>query len=293
MADEENVTQETETATAEADPASEVILEGFSLPGKDEGEAAEQDTAGEADEATAPEPKAKDDGLEQRLAKIEKDYTSASTHIKDLQKALHATRQENKALKEGKDSEKDFFTDAQFDAILEEHGSDPKVLRNVIKQMAKQEAAKGGKAIVDDVETKQVKTNLDGFLSREWPEVLQEGSEARSAVEKAKEHFRIGDHPYGDFLAASAHAMTNMKVIIKNVEDRVRKEVLEGKAEVARKQVVGSTKLSDKGTKSAAPKGLPVDVTSKAKQMGLNKRQTEIYAKLLKGGKRMAAEMGA
>jgi len=291
MADEET-TETTETATAEQDPAAEVILDGFSLPGKDEEEAPEKEAAPEPDEATAPEPKAKDD-VEQRLAKIEKDYTSASAHIMDLQKALHATRQENKSLKEGKGAGEEVFTDAQLKAILEEHGSDWGVAMNVFRQMAKQEQAKAGKQIVDDVETKQVRTNLDGFLSREWPEAMQDGSEARNAIQSAKEHFRLDSHPYGDFLAASAHAMTNIKTIIKNAEERVRKEVLEGKTEVARKQVVSSTKLADKGSKAAAPKGLPVDVTSKAKQMGLNKRQTEIYAKLLKGGKRMAAEMGA
>jgi hypothetical protein len=270
---EENVTQETETATAEADPAAEVILEGFSLPGKDEGEAEEKESAGEADEATAPEPKAKDDGLEQRLAKIEKDYTSASTHIKDLQKALHATRQENKALKEGKGAGEEVFTDAQFKAILDEHGSDWGVAMNVLKQMVKQEQTKGSKQVLDDVETKQVRTNLDGFLSREWPEVLQEGTEAHTNVEKAKEHFRIQDSPYGTYLASGAVLLSNMPTIVKKIKEDARREALEGKTE--------------------APKGLPVDVTSKAKQMGLNKRQTEIYAKLLKGGKRMAAEMGA
>ena len=291
MADE--ATETAETAGDQPDPTAEVILEGFSLPEKDEAEQTEDAApAAEADEATAPEPKAAGD-IEKRLADVEKNYSRATAHLDDLKKALHQTRQENKRLKETKDGGEEVFTDAQLKAILEEHGSDWGVAMNVIKQMVKQESKKGDKQVLDDVETKQVRTNLEGFLSREWPEAMQDGSEARTNIEKAKEHFKIAEHPFADFLAASAYVMTNIKTITKSIEDRVRKEALGDKAEAARKQTVVSTKLSDKGSKAAAPRGLPVDVSSKAKQMGLNKRQTEIYAKLLKGGKKMAATVGA
>jgi hypothetical protein len=283
-------TETTEAAGAEADPADEVIVEGIELaPADDKPEA--ETAATETEE----KPKVEPTDLEKRLAEIEKNYTSASTHIKDLQKALHQTRQENKALKEGKAAEPEAqFTDAQLKQILEEHGNDWGVVLNVLNQKVKQETLKTKAAVVDDVETKQIKANLDGFLERELPEIKQEGSELRTQVDATKEKMRLGDHPYGDFLASAAILMTNWKKIQTEREEALKKELLGDKVETKRKEVVKQTSISSKGSKAGETgRILPADVAGKAKQMGLNKRQTEIYAKLLKGGKKMAATVEA
>lgn len=281
-------TETTDLASAAEDPAGEVIVEGIELAPAEE--KAEDKPATEDEK-----PEAEPNEVETRLAKIEKDYTSASAHIKDLQKALHQTRQENKALKEGKGSDAETqFTDAQLKQILEEHGNDWGVVLNVLNQKVRQEALKSKTEIVDDVEIKQIKANLDSFLEREWSAVKQDGSKEYEEIQATKEKLRLGEHPLADFLASGAMLLSNWKTILADREAAIRKEILGDKVETKRKEVVKQTTLTSKGSKTGeVGRVLPADVAGKAKQMGLNKRQTEIYAKLLKGGKKMAATVEA
>jgi hypothetical protein len=276
---------------AEAPDMDEVILDGITFEPAKKAES----TAAKLEE----EKPAKPDEIESRMAELEKSYKSASDHIKDLQKALHQTRQENKQLKDGKGAkaEDEFLTDEQVKAILEEHGNDWNTVLRVINHQATKAATKARGEVVNEVETKKVQARLNEFLQAEWPDVVKEDSEIRPHLDKTKEELGIEANPYADFLAAGAHFLTNWRkmadTIVKQTEERVRKETLGEKAEGARKVVVQKTSLAGKGgaDKTKAAPAVPANVDAIAKQMGMTPRQRQIYTQLV--GKRPGAQMGA
>jgi len=289
MADEEveEVVEETAAATDEAADVEEdeVILDGIEMPKE------EKTAEPEKEEKEAPK---EPSDLEKRMAELEKSYTNASSHIKDLQAALHKERQEKKALKDkGKDAE-EYLTDEQVKAILEEHGNDWSTVLRVVNHQAAKAAAKTKGEVLNDVETKAAKDRLDNYLKTEWPEALQEGTEIRGHIEKIKGDLRLDDNPYSDFLAAGAFFLTNWKNAAKQIEEKAKAEALGDKVESKRKEVVKKTGLTKTAgdSKTVPPGLLPANLAEKAKQMGLNKRQQAIYAKLVKGGGSMSAQVG-
>jgi hypothetical protein len=283
-----------EPADDAPDISDEVILDGITFePAKKAEKAAEK-----PEEKTEEKPEEPSE-IEKRLADLEKNYSSASQHVKDLQKALHQTRQENKTLKDGKGAktEEEFLTDEQVKAILEEHGNDWNTVLRVINHQAAKAATKARGEVVNEVETKKVQARLNEFLQAEWPEVVKEDSEMRPTLDKTKEELGIEASPYGDFLAAGAHFLTNWRNmadrIVQQTEERVRKETLGEKAQGARKVVVQKTSLAGKGgaDKTKAAPAVPANVDAIAKQMGMTARQRQIYTQLV--GKRTGAQMGA
>ncbi len=277
---------------------NEVILDGITFEPAKKAEKTEKAAAKpEEEEKPAVEP----DGIESRMAELEKNYNSASQHIKDLQKALHQTRQENKQLKEKgpQKTEEEFLTDEQVKAILEEHGNDWNTVLRVINHQAAKAAAKAEGKVLNDVQVKEVQQRLNSFLEAEWPDVIKEDSEIRPHLDKTKEELGIEGNPYADFLAAGAHFLTNWRKmadsIVKQTEERVRKEALGEKAEGARKATVAKTSLAGKGAadKTKVAPAVPANVDAIAKQMGMTANQKKIYTQLI--GKRggMGAQMGA
>lgn len=279
---------------AAAPDMDEVILDGITF-----------EPAQKAEKTAKPEDKPEEKeppDIEKRIAELEKNYESASNHVKDLQKALHQTRQENKQLKEGKGQQKtedEFLTDEQVQAILEEHGNDWKTVLRVVNHQAAKAAAKARGEVVNEVETKKVQQRLTEFLQAEWPDVVKEDSEIRPHLEKTKEELGIEASPYGDFLAAGAHFLTNWRKmadqIVKQTEERVRKEALGEKAESSRKKVVQQTSLSVKGSadKTKAAPAVPANVDAVVKQMNMTPNQKKIYMQLVGKRGKMGAQMGA
>lgn len=307
MADDDNevteeVAEETADSGADAGNASvddaienEVILEGitFEPASKTAGKKAADDKPEEKADSKEPTE------IEKRMAEVEKNYASASQHIKDLQIALHKTRQENKALKESKPSKADeeFLTDEQVKAILKEHEGDYDTILRVINHQAAKAAAKAGKEVKNDVETRQVQQKLTGYLEAEWPDAIKEDSEIRPHIEKAKAELGIENSPYADFLAAGAHFLLNWRPaadkIVKDTEERVRKELLGDKAEATRKAVVKNTSLAAKGAADKKPATTkPSNIDAIAKQLNMNARERKIYAQLI-GKRSVNAQMGA
>jgi hypothetical protein len=299
----EEIAEEPAEGGAPADEAAspetdEVILDGITFEPAPKAEKAKAAAKPEEEEKPAAEP----DGIESRMAELEKNYKSASDHIKDLQKALHQTRQENRQLKEGKSpqkTEEEFLTDEQVKAILEEHGNDWNTVLRVINHQAAKAAAKAEGKVLNDVQVKEVQQRLNSFLEAEWPDVVKEDSEIRPHLDKTKAELGIEGNPYADFLAAGAHFLTNWRKmadsIVKQTEERVRKEALGEKAEGARKATVAKTSLAGKGAadKTKAAPAVPANVDAIAKQMGMTANQKKIYTQLI--GKRggMGAQMGA
>jgi hypothetical protein len=289
------IAEDLESPAAAAEIEDEVTVEGIEFP-KPAAKAETQNITDSEEKAPPEEKEPAADSIEGRLSKMEKRYNDASTHIERLEKALHQTRQENKALKEGgkKPEADEFLTDEQVKAILEEHGNDWSTVLRVVNHQAAKAANKAKLDTISDVETKQVQERLAGFTKELWPESMQEGNEIYTQVEDLKGKMRLESHPYGDYLARSALMFSNFNNIVKNLEEKIKKEVLAGKVETNRKQVVKKTGLTaPTGADKTTPAGvLPANLNERAKQLGLSKRQKEIYARLVKGGN-SAVQMGA
>lgn len=285
MPEETEIVEEEQDESAAPDSdaiENEVILEGINFPGKDD----EEPQEGKTEEKDA---KPKEATIEDRIKELETKHQNASQHIQDLKIALHQARQENKALKSGKKEEEDFsLTDEQVEKILEEHGNDFKTVVRVINYQAAKAAHNARTSAVDDVETKQLKSTLDAYLAREWPDVLQEDSKVANDVQMAIDKFRLADNPFNRFLAGGALLMANWTNILKSKEEAIRKELLGEKAEDARKKMVKGSKLTEKGSDKASEKMAP-NIQARAKQMGLNPRAAKIYAKLLGGDSKKVA----
>lgn len=278
------------------DISDEVILDGITFE-----PAAKAEKAAATPDEDKPEEKEPSE-IEKRIADLEKNYSSASQHVKDLQKALHQTRQENKQLKEGKEQQRgdeEFLTRQQLKGILDEHGNDWDVVLNAVDHQVAKAVAKAKGEVKNDVETKEIQKRLNGFLQTEWPDVVKEDSEIRPHLDKTKEELGIAASPYGDFLAAGAHFLTNWRnmadTIVKQTEERVRKEALGEKAEGARKKVVQQTSLAVKGgaDKTKAAPAVSANVDAIAKQMNMSPRQRQIYTQLVGKRGKMGAQMGA
>ena len=283
--EEEVASTETAEETAE-ESEPEVLLEGLDL--------------GDTEEAPAQEKQPVSD-TDKRLKTLEENYQKASTHIEDLNKALSQARIINQRLRkemEGgkkKEGADEFLTDDQAKSILEEHGNDWDTVFRVMNHQAAKAAAKARGEVVNELETKQTLERINAYLQQEWPDVLNEDSAIANDVQTTMDKLGIAANPFGRFLAGGAMLMTNWKKILADKEAAIRKEVLGEKAESARKEVVKKTGLTAKtaSDKRGTPGvSLPANLEDRAKQMGMTKRQKEIYARLVKGGN-LSAQVGA
>lgn len=279
------------------DEEPEAIVDGVDLGGggeddeeKDKGKKKEK--KGEGDKKPEED---KGGDVEKRLAELEKNYAAASAHVKDLQVALHQTRQENKALKEGKGKEEGEvkFTDAQLQKILDDNQGDHGVLLRVVEQKQRQVANELNKKTLDEVDAKQNKEKFNAFFQKEWPEVLQEGSEIRGHIDKIKAELGVDSHPYGDAFAAGMFFMTNWKPALKKATDeayeRGKTEALGGKVKEQQKKLVKEAKLSPTGKGAGGTEKVGSTLSPRqlqaARQMGIKpgSRQEAIYKKLVSG----------
>ena len=97
------------------------------------------------------------------------------------------------------------------------------------------------------------------------------------------------DHPYGDFIGVSALVMTNLESIRNAAKEEGKAEALKGLADDNRKKSIKSNVLPIPKSKIAVSKSTPSQVVKVAKQMGMNKGQTKIYAQLMSKSKNTVA----
>jgi hypothetical protein len=83
--------------------------------------------------------------------------------------------------------------------------------------------------------------------------------------------------------------------LVKQTEERVKKEALGDKAEASRKKVVSNTALAGKSAaeKSKAAPAVSANFDAIAKQMNMTPNQRKIYQKLVGKGGGMGAQAGA
>ena len=83
----------------------------------------------------------------------------------------------------------------------------------------------------------------------------------------------------------------NVNEMLEKAKEEGRSEALKTKAESSRKEKIKSSKLTDTGSKTSTKVSLSNDQAETVKQIGLNKRQQNIYAQLVKKGRTIHAEV--
>lgn len=258
------------------------LEEGEGGEGDDSGKV--KDEGGKGDDDSGKK-KAEDDPVARQITDLNARINRLENDKSDLKKALHQARQDKKQDKG------EPLDDNQILAILNEHKDDPTVLLNTIKYVAKQHAAGAKKDAVDDVEISNQRRDLDNYCANMYGENwTNEDSTIRKNVVKARENFKLGDHPFGDFLGLAAGFFMNFPTIQKNIIEKAKADALKGKAEDAREGQIKdgslpSGKKTGGGGGDKGKFGLTAAQIATAGKLGLKSdSQLKIYAsQILKG----------
>ena len=228
---------------------------------------AEQPAAAEGEKADKPEAPAFD---------IEAERKRIADERRALNRDSYEVRQLKKKLKEKEAAKPDEIelTDAQFEQLIETHQSDPKMQVQIMKQMAKQIAKGSEVKATDAVEIKQMKTEMDGYLSTNFPDLAKEDSELRGSLEKARSILRVEDHPFADFLSMAGIMFKRLPELVKAAEERGRADAMKGAVESRRKETIKGNKPASGGT-PPDKKGEP----SEGNNYGLTAEQMETAKK--------------
>ncbi len=236
----------------------------------------------------------KDEDITKKFSDLETRLSERDSHVTDLNKAIHGLRKELKETKAEKmESGETVFTDAQLINLIEEHKDDPATQLQIMKHVAKQHAKGAQEGAVDQAAISSTKKELDGFLSTTYPDLSTDGSEIRVVVDETKDRLGLSDHPYGDFLGTGA-------MLLQNIESFTAQAREEGKQEALKEMADGKRKADIKKKLPASPGGgkkkgsdvISSDVLKTAKQMGLSKKATEIYAKIRASAKQDTVTVG-
>jgi hypothetical protein len=231
------------------------------------------------------------DGIKTLRTEFKQDMTdfkkTAEGEKKDLQKEISRLGFALRKAEKGK-KEDDVFTDAQLQQMMDDHQDEPKVLFQVMKQMAKQSGDSATQNAESKVKIMAKHKELTDMAEKTFPGGLKEGSPLYSGIQETMEHLGLTDHPYGDVLGMAVMTLKNLPNFYKNVQEKTRKDSLGKAADDKRKDKIKTDKLADKGTQLAM-KTLSSDDGETMKRLGLkSKRQKELYQKFRGAGKKAA-----
>lgn len=240
-------------------------------PEAPDAEAAAETPMGEETETQEEAKPDQDNDIAAKLKEIEETKKAIAREAYEVRKLKQKLKD-----KEGATPAEIELSDAQFEALLAEHGDDKRMQVQIMKQMAKQ-IAKGEKVdAVKTVEMQQLKREQDHFLATNFPDISKEDSELRASVDRAKAMLGIDDSPYADWFAMASIQMVQMPQIIKAAEERGRQAALKGKTEDARKAAI----KGNQGTKPAS--ALPSGTPDAANNYGLTPQQMETAKNVFK-----------
>jgi hypothetical protein len=263
--DEELEEQETEESEEEQDEDEDIDL---GLEDEDEGNEEDEDEEDDTD-------------YKELSGKQGKTIDELTSNIKNLNAGAYKMRKALEA-KDTTDKDEDGkFTDTQLLGMLREHKDDDAVQLQIMKHVSEESSKKIEAKVVDAAEIAATKKQVDSFITKNWPEINEEGSDLRKDVDEAKKMLRIEDHPYSDYLGIAAALVTNLPDMITAAEERGKSAKIKDKNETNRKQSIKDNKLSNKGKKTGAEVKLPAQAQETAKQLGLTKSQIKIYKQML------------
>ncbi len=237
MAEEERDDQQ--DLTDDSEDKGENILDEVTIQGLDDDveEDEPEDEKEKSSEKTKPP-----EGEE--LTKIKSDLDRATKKINDLNKALHEERQAKKGKKE---DEAPALSKAEMKKLYDEYKDDPDTIFQLIDYMVNQAAKGASKEVIDKNKVAENKKETEAYLQKTFPDLYNEESEFRKAVDKTKAEMGFVDHPYGDFVGSAIQTMLNLPHLAKNFYDKGRSDALSGKAEKTRKEIIKESGLTPKG----------------------------------------------
>jgi len=167
---------------------------------------------------------------------------------KAAKRAFYGERHEKKAAKEKGDET--VLTDAEIKAIIRDNKDDPEVLFNALTYKAQQMMKTGQKATIDEVEIKNKSNQFNSILKERVPDYDSPDSKAAETISKAKETFNLEDHPFADYLAASAAVYADLPNISKQWFEAGKKAALDEGADAARKKEIKNGQITPGGKRS-------------------------------------------
>lgn len=213
--------------------------------------------------------------LKEELSSLKTTVGSLKTDKRNLNKALHESRQKSKAVKD------EPLTEDQLLQILKDADGDAQTIMNVVKYQAEQAANKStGKAVVD-ADTKKKADEAQTTLDVMYPSLADDSSEMRQAVNKTKSYYGLNDHPLGDFFATGVQILDALPSLISAAEKRGKETALKGAADGKRKESIkGNLSHGKKGKKSSTA-GLSESQSETATQLNLTASQLKTFKKIV------------
>jgi len=215
---------------------------------------------------------------------------------KAAKRAFYGERREKKAAKE-KEAEA-VLTDAEIKAIIKDNKDDPDVLFNAVTYKMQQMLKGGKKEAIDEVETKNKNTQLTAILRDRAADFDVPDSKSAEVISRAKEYFNLSDHPFSDFLAASAAVYSDLPNISKQWYEAGKKAALDESVDVKRKAEIKSGQITPGGKRSGGEGArgdnstLSESEMETARMMGFDKnpQKMKIYRdQILRGSNKKAA----
>lgn len=261
----------------------QVEVEQVQDPEPSEEESVEDVVEGFEQEAEEPEPEVEEEPekpTEPVESPLEGEIKELKQKVHDLNRALHKTRQEKPEQKE-----EESLTPEQLKTLLNEHKDDPDTLYNIMNYIGKQAAKEGSKEIFDTQKTLDIRNKTQTFLHTRYPELKDPESQASKRVQEFCSQYNLGDHPAGEYFAASAIIADNIESLQKQWFEKGKAAGLGEKAEKNRKQTVKDATLLPGGKPTVKKSsGLQGSLKTTASQMGLTASQAKIMAQLVNGG---------
>lgn len=179
------------------------------------------------------------------LSKLKAETDRLNRKITDLNKALHEERRSKK--QPAKEDDGAQFNKAELLKLFREFKDDPDTLFQIVAYTAEQAAKGASKEAVDKSEIAKNKKETDAFLQKNYPQMFEENSDIRRAVDEVKSNMMLAEHPYGDFLGVATQLLINAPRLMQQAYENGRKEAMNGKADEKRKADVKDNQLMPKG----------------------------------------------
>jgi len=281
--DESTESQDTQESEEVEELQDDAILD---LGDGEEEDTETEETKDEETDSEEEEEQQEQDEDDSELTTLKDENEDLKRQIKNLNKGAYQMRKALESKDKDKGDDEVEFTDAQLLGMLQEHKEDPAVVMQIMKYIGQQSARKAKDETLDAADIASTKKQVDAFVSKNWPELSEEGSDLRKDVDEAISSLRLKEHPYAEYLGISAALLANLPDMLKAAEEKGKSGALKDKTETNRKQSIKDKKLSDTGKKKTPESAKLSDTQEQtANQLGLTPDQKKLYSKWMKNKK--------
>lgn len=206
---------------------------------------------------------------------LEKELKRSQGDKTNLNKALHEARQKKVVTEDAP------LSDDHLLKILDDNVGDSQTILNIVKYQAEQAAKKVSGEVVNDADMKKKAKEAGDILTSMYPDLSEDGSEMRTAVDETKGYYGLDDHPMGDFFATGIQVLNALPGLIASAEKRGEETALKGKADGKRKQEISDNLSHTRRDKQSSGTGLTESQNETAEQLGLSSAQMKTYKQIV------------